>query len=136
MPFLQATAGALIPVSLLTMALLPVPVALALVSYLPLLVTLVTLVVEMAGLREFCATYGLRARPVDYLRLAGGAFAYQLLLTLAALRAAVRELRGERGWEKTAHVGAHRTAVPLAAALAAPLAAPLARDALVAEQAR
>jgi len=33
---------------------------------------------------------------------------YQLVLSAAALRAVAREARGERGWEKTEHVGAHR----------------------------
>src|SRR5215218_10024931 len=44
------------------------------------------------------------------LRLLVGTFPYHLLLGAAALRAVLRERRGERGWEKTAHVGAHRTA--------------------------
>jgi hypothetical protein len=33
---------------------------------------------------------------------------YHLSLAAAAVRAVARELRGKRGWEKTAHVGAHR----------------------------
>lgn len=33
-----------------------------------------------------------------------------MFLALAAIRAVVRETRGERGWEKTEHTGAHRTA--------------------------
>jgi len=37
-----------------------------------------------------------------------GTFPYNLVLSAAAVRAVWRELRGERGWEKTAHVGAHR----------------------------
>ena len=65
---------------------------------------------EAAGLGEFCRSYGRRARLLDYLRLLLGTFPYQLLLGAAAVRAVVREQRGERGWEKTAHVGAHRTA--------------------------
>jgi hypothetical protein len=34
---------------------------------------------------------------------------YQALLGLAALRAVWRQMRGMTGWEKTAHIGAHRT---------------------------
>ncbi len=37
-----------------------------------------------------------------------GTLPYQLVLAAAALRAVYRELRGQRGWEKTSHVGAHR----------------------------
>ena len=33
---------------------------------------------------------------------------YQVMLAVAACRAVLREARGERGWEKTAHTGAHR----------------------------
>jgi hypothetical protein len=75
----------------------------------PLVATLATLAVEAAGLGEFCRSYGHRARLRDYLRLLLGTFPYHLLLGAAALRAVLRERRGERGWEKTAHVGAHRT---------------------------
>jgi cellulose synthase/poly-beta-1,6-N-acetylglucosamine synthase-like glycosyltransferase len=110
MPFLQAFTGVLIPVSLATMILLDLPVLAALITFVPLVATLATLAVEAAGLGEFCRSYGHRARPLDYLRLLLGTFPYHLLLGAAALRAVLRERRGERGWEKTAHVGAHRTA--------------------------
>ena len=35
---------------------------------------------------------------------------YQWVLSYAAVRATIRELRGINNWEKTAHVGAHRLA--------------------------
>jgi glycosyltransferase XagB len=110
MPFLQAFTGVLIPVSLVTMILLDLPVLAALITFVPLVATLAALAVEAAGLGEFCRSYGHRARLLDYLRLLVGTFPYHLLLGAAALRAVLRERRGERGWEKTAHVGAHRTA--------------------------
>jgi glycosyltransferase XagB len=110
MPFLQAFTGVLIPVSLATMILLDLPVLAALITFVPLVATLATLAVEAAGLGEFCRSYGRRARLLEYLRLLVGTFPYHLLLGAAALRAVLRERRGERGWEKTAHVGAHRTA--------------------------
>ena len=110
MPFLQAFTGVLIPVSLATIILLDLPVLAALITFVPLVATLATLAVEAAGLGEFCRSYGHRASLLDYLRLLLGTFPYHLLLGAAALRAVLRERRGERGWEKTAHVGAHRTA--------------------------
>jgi glycosyltransferase XagB len=73
------------------------------------------LATEAAGLGEFCRSYGLRARLRDYLRLLLGALPYHLLLALAAARAVARELRGNRSWEKTAHVGAHRSELATAA---------------------
>jgi glycosyltransferase XagB len=108
MPFLQAFTGVLVPLSLAAMILLRVPVLIALITFVPLVPTLMSLVVEMVGLSEFCRTYGTKARLRDYLRLVAGAFPYHLLLSIAALRAVTRELRGERGWEKTAHAGLHR----------------------------
>jgi glycosyltransferase XagB len=115
MPFLQAVTGLLVPLSLTAMLLLRAPVLAALVSYLPLVPTVVVLVVETVGLREFCRNYGARPRLRDYLRLVGGTLPYQVLLAAAAVRAVARELRGDRGWEKTAHVGAHRGATVAAA---------------------
>lgn len=110
MPFLQAVAGLLIPISLVTMVSLKAPVLLVLLFFVPLVPTLATVAVEAAGLQEFSrAYYGTRAGARDHLRLVLGTFFYQLLLAAAATRAVARELRGSRGWEKTAHVGAHRT---------------------------
>jgi cellulose synthase/poly-beta-1,6-N-acetylglucosamine synthase-like glycosyltransferase len=108
MPFLQAFAGLVIPISIFTMVHLKVPVALALVSFLPAIPTLATLAFEIAGLREFGRVFYTRPRPRDYVRLVLGMFPYQVLLAGAAVRAVARELLGLRGWEKTTHTGAHR----------------------------
>ncbi|HZD00040.1 MAG TPA: glycosyltransferase family 2 protein [Actinomycetes bacterium] len=116
MPFLQAFTGVLIPLSLVTVILLDLPVLAAMLTFVPLVPTLATLVVEAVALAEFCRSYHHRARPIDYLRLLLGIFPYHLLLGMAALRAVLREARGERGWEKTAHVGAHREAAGVAQA--------------------
>jgi hypothetical protein len=114
MPFLQAFTGVLVPLSLATMILLEVPVLIALITFVPLVPTAMSVVVEMAGLGEFCRTYGAKARLRDHIRLVLGAFPYHLLLSAAALRAVWRESRGERGWEKTAHAGLHREPAPAA----------------------
>jgi cellulose synthase/poly-beta-1,6-N-acetylglucosamine synthase-like glycosyltransferase len=108
MPFMQALAGVLIPLSLITMFLFKAPVPFVLFTYVPLGATLATLIVEVIGLTEFNRMFGLRVRLRDYLKLIAGALPYQLILAFAAIRASVREVRGERGWEKTDHVGAHR----------------------------
>lgn len=111
MPFLQAITGLLIPVSIFAILSLKVPVAVALVSFLPAIPTLATLAFEVAGLHEFGRVFYVRPRARDYLKLMVGLFPYQLLLSGAALRAVGRELVGRRGWEKTTHVGAHRPVV-------------------------
>jgi len=108
MPFMQAFSGAMVPLSLFTMLFFRAPMPFVLLTYVPLAATLATLTIEVIGLAEFDRMFGLRVRLRDYLVLIVGAVPYQLLLAVAALRASVREVRGERGWEKTEHVGAHR----------------------------
>lgn len=122
MPFLQAVTGLLIPVSVFAILVLKVPVAVALLSFLPAVPTLATLAFELAGLREFGRVFYVRPRARDYGKLMLGLFPYQLVLSLAALRAVGREVIGRRGWEKTEHTGAHRQAVVAAPepAVAAP----------------
>jgi glycosyltransferase XagB len=107
-PFLQAFAGVTIPLAAITALMLRAPVGLALLTFLPAMPTAAMLVFELVGLREFCRIYYVRPRVADYARLLLGAPLYQLVLAGAACRAVVRELRGQRGWEKTAHSGAHR----------------------------
>lgn len=108
MPFLQAATGLLIPLSVFLILVVKVPTLVALLTFIPLAPTLVTLAVEIAGLGEFGRLYGQKVRVLDYVRLVLGTIPFQVLLAGAALRAVFRELRGERGWEKTEHTGAHR----------------------------
>jgi cellulose synthase/poly-beta-1,6-N-acetylglucosamine synthase-like glycosyltransferase len=107
-PFLQAFSGVAIPLAIASAIALKLPVGLALLTFLPAIPTLAMVFFEMVGLREFCRVYYVRAKPTDYLRLLVATPPYQVMLALAACRAVVRELRGVRGWEKTAHTGAHR----------------------------
>lgn len=130
MPFLQALTGLIIPISVFCILALKVPVMVAMVSFLPVVPTIGTLAFEIAGLREFGRVFFVRPRARDYVKLMVGLFPYQLLLAGAAVRAVAREVLGRRGWEKTAHVGAHRELEPaVGQLLAAPLAA-TAREAI------
>jgi cellulose synthase/poly-beta-1,6-N-acetylglucosamine synthase-like glycosyltransferase len=108
MPFMQAFSGLMVPVSLATLFFFRAPMPFVLFTYVPLAATLATLVVELIGLAEFNRMFELKVRIRDYVKLTLGAVPYQLLLAVAALRASVREIRGERGWEKTEHINAHR----------------------------
>jgi cellulose synthase/poly-beta-1,6-N-acetylglucosamine synthase-like glycosyltransferase len=109
-PFLQAFSGIAIPFAIACAVLVKVPVGIALLAFIPALPTLAMLAFEVVGLRDFCRVYYIRPRLRDYLRLLIGAPFYQVVLAVAAQRAVYRELRGQRGWEKTAHHGTHRTA--------------------------
>ncbi|HEY6471951.1 MAG TPA: glycosyltransferase, partial [Acidimicrobiales bacterium] len=123
MPFLQAFTGLVIPISIYAILYLKIPVALALISFLPVIPTLAALAFELVGLREFGRVFYVKPRIYDYVRLVLGMFPYQLFLAGAAVRAVVREMLGLRGWEKTAHTGAHRPAT--AATGASPRAEPV-----------
>ena len=111
MPFLQAFTGLMIPLAILLMFTIKVPPLVAMVTFLPLAPSLVILAVEAAGVGDFARNYNVKLRPRDYVRLVVGTFPYQVLLAGAAVRAVVREARGDGSWEKTEHVGAHRTPV-------------------------
>jgi glycosyltransferase XagB len=112
MPLLQAATGALMPLSLASMFLLKVPMPTALVTFLPLAPTLVTMAVESAALGEFGREFGIRIRLRDHARLLLGTVPYQLLLAAAAVRSVWRQCRGHGGWEKTTHTNAHRPSTP------------------------
>lgn len=109
MPFLQAATGVLVPFAIATIFVLEVPLGLALLSFVPLALTLITLAVELVGLHDLQHVLGVRARARDYVRLIVGTPVYQVVLAGAAIRAVWRELRGRRDWEKTAHAGLHRS---------------------------
>jgi hypothetical protein len=87
------------------------PAPIVVLAFLPLAATFTTLAIEIIGLSEFNRMFDLRVRLRDYVKLVLGALPYQFLLSFAALRASWRQVRGERGWEKTEHVGAHRELV-------------------------
>ncbi len=107
-PFLQAWTGLIVPVAILTVLVAKVPVVIAMLSFLPAVPMFVSLVFQLAALREFADVYYVRPGPKSYARLVIGFFPYQLVLAAAALRAIRRERAGEYAWEKTRHLNAHR----------------------------
>jgi glycosyltransferase XagB len=107
MPYLMAVVWLMIPIAIATAFIVKAPVPITLISFLPALPMLSMLAVEVAGLGDFGRAYGERASARDYGRLILGLPVYQGVLAFAAARAVVRELRGDRGWEKTTHLGLH-----------------------------
>jgi len=111
MPFLQAISGIMIPISLVLIFFVKVPTPIALITFIPIAPTLITVAVEIAGLGDFGRVYNEKVRVRDYVRLILGTFPFQVFLAAAAIRAVYRQLRGETGWEKTEHSGVHREPV-------------------------
>jgi glycosyltransferase XagB len=85
------------------------PVLVSLFTFIPLLLMLVMLAVSLIGLHEFGKDQKLRIKPISYLILIATFIPYQILLMISAARALIRELSGNNAWEKTAHLGLHRT---------------------------
>ncbi|SNQ48381.1 Glycosyl transferase [Frankia canadensis] len=107
MPFFQAMAGVLLPVSLLLTWFLAAPTGLVIVFCLPMAATVMSVWSEQAAFREFADAYDLNVGRWDSVRLVLSAPFYQLMLSIAAVRATARLLRGRLEWEKTSHSGTH-----------------------------
>jgi cellulose synthase/poly-beta-1,6-N-acetylglucosamine synthase-like glycosyltransferase len=106
-PFLLGPSWLMMPAAIATGIAVKAPVPITLVSFLPALPMVSILATEAVGLGEFCRAYGEHASLRDYWRLVIGLPLYQGLLAFAAARALLREARGVRSWEKTAHFGLH-----------------------------
>jgi cellulose synthase/poly-beta-1,6-N-acetylglucosamine synthase-like glycosyltransferase len=109
-PHVQAILALYLPVALITAFVLRAPVPVALLSWLPVLLICAHFLTSVVGLYEFTGAHGLKASPRTVLVMALTWMPYQLVLAFAAVRALRRQLTGQGNWEKTAHVGAHRTA--------------------------
>ncbi|MBI2863691.1 MAG: glycosyltransferase [Chloroflexi bacterium] len=109
-PAIQALLALYIPVSIWMMFTAKTPVPVAMVLLLPFYFLLAHYVVSVVGLYEFTDAHGLNPSSMTWLVMLVSYVPYQWVLGYAALRAALRELKGQSNWEKTAHVGAHRKA--------------------------
>lgn len=84
------------------------PVAVALIAFIPLFVIVLQLVIYVIGLRSFTQDYGL-SYPIYMPFLVLVTFIpFYVLLAVGASRASWRYLLNASTWEKTEHTGAHR----------------------------
>lgn len=109
MPLIQATNALMIPVSIVALFFLVGPVGMVLVMYAPFVPILMTMCLQLVGLREFSREFGQKARFRHYASLVVGNYPYQLVLSVAALSAIWRLIRGKNDWRLTKHDGNHRT---------------------------
>ncbi len=107
-PYAQAVLGIYTPAALFMMFLLDAPVGVALLSFLPVLLLVAHFLTAVIGLREFTEAHGLAANRITAVKMAITWVPYQLVMAYAAVRALRRHLAGQRNWEKTEHIGAHR----------------------------
>ncbi len=117
--FFQTAAFVLVPVAIALALHHDAPDPVALLSTIPLGLGLISVALDVVLLRHFSRTFGPRARWRDYAGVVLGAYPYQVVLSVAAVRAVVRVVRGQQDWVKTRHSGAHLTARPVPAPVTA-----------------
>jgi cellulose synthase/poly-beta-1,6-N-acetylglucosamine synthase-like glycosyltransferase len=108
MPEVQAFFALLVPVSVAMIFLVHLPVWIAMFTFLPLYCLVLTILIDLAGFREFLKAHGHRWSWRNAGLLVLGFFPYQWALGVASLRAVYRHVRGASDWEKTSHSGQHR----------------------------
>ncbi|MBN1680483.1 MAG: glycosyltransferase [Anaerolineae bacterium] len=105
---LQAAMLFYVPVGLFVALTQRVPVVVALLSYIPIYILVIQLIIQLIGIREFTSAYNEKLPRFFTLRMIVFFYPYQLLLSIAALRAVYRMLTQQSAWEKTAHSNLHR----------------------------
>jgi cellulose synthase/poly-beta-1,6-N-acetylglucosamine synthase-like glycosyltransferase len=109
-PTAQALLGVYLIAAIVMMFLFKTPVLTAIVLAFPLYLLAAHLLLAILGLYEFTSAHHLKPSWKTPIVMTIGYLPYQWILSYASVRATVRELRGIDNWEKTAHIGAHRTA--------------------------
>ncbi|HEX2912744.1 MAG TPA: glycosyltransferase [Chloroflexia bacterium] len=108
-PLFQALMLLYLPFSIWMMATAKVPVWVAIISSLPLYLVIIQFLISLIGLYEFTSVHKLKASWLSPVKLLVAYLPYQVLLSIGATRAVWRYMKGNNSWEKTAHVGAHRS---------------------------
>jgi glycosyltransferase XagB len=109
LPELQALFAILIPVAIVMFILVKFPLWLAMFTFLPLYCLVLGIFLDLAGLHEFLKAHKRKWRWHEALILVLAFFPYQWMLSIGALRAVYRSIRGASDWEKTVHIGQHRS---------------------------
>jgi cellulose synthase/poly-beta-1,6-N-acetylglucosamine synthase-like glycosyltransferase len=111
LPELQALFALLVPVSLIMFFIVKFPLWIAMFTFSPLYCLILSVFIDVAGLREFLKAHKRRWQWREAIITAVAFFPYQWLLGIGALRAIYRYIKGASNWEKTAHLGQHRNSV-------------------------
>ena len=84
------------------------PFAVSILSFVPLLLVLSMILLQMAALYDFVQEQKLPVRLWVFVAFPLTFIPYIMMLCAGALRATWREIKGQSNWEKTDHSGAHR----------------------------
>lgn len=88
-----------------------VPVLVALISWAPIYMLFLQMVITLIGMGEFSSLYNMKLPFLFRLRMMIFYYPYQLLLAVSAIRAIWRFFTNQSAWEKTSHSNLHRDAV-------------------------
>jgi cellulose synthase/poly-beta-1,6-N-acetylglucosamine synthase-like glycosyltransferase len=105
---LQASMIVYIPIGAFMAFTQSVPVPIAMISYVPIYVLIIQLIINLVSIREFTSAYGEKLPRFFSLKMILYFYPYQLMLSVAAIRAVYRMLKRQNSWEKTAHSNLHR----------------------------
>jgi len=108
LPEVQAFFALMVPVSLIMFFFVKLPIWLALLTFLPLYIFVLAIFIDVAGLHEFLMAHKQPWKWHEAIITILAFVPYQLMLSLGALRAMYRYIKGSTNWEKTAHIGQHR----------------------------
>jgi cellulose synthase/poly-beta-1,6-N-acetylglucosamine synthase-like glycosyltransferase len=109
LPEVQALFALMVPVSVVMFFFVQLPLWIAMFTYLPLYCFILAIFIDLAGLHEFLKAHHRPWKWTEAIVTLLAFIPYQVLLGLGAIRAVYRYLKGTTNWEKTAHVGQHRT---------------------------
>lgn len=109
-PELQSAMLIYLPLAVIFSLTNKLPVAFAMLSFLPAVTLILQMITLCIGLYEFCRAYKLPFPIWMPIHVAVTFIPYQMLLMFASLRAVVRFIFSIDGWEKTLHLNAHRKA--------------------------
>lgn len=108
LPEVQSLFAILVPVAIIMFFLVKFPLWLAMLTFAPLYCFILDVFMDVAGLHEFLKAHGQKWSWREAFVLVLAFFPYQWLLSIGAVRAVYRALKGATNWEKTAHIGQHR----------------------------
>ena len=108
LPELQALLFLILPFTIFVSLFFKMPAVFALFTLLPLLLLVLQLIIYTIGLYEFTKEYKLKFPVWIPLKIFLTFLPFQLVLGFSAFRGLSRILTGNRKWEKTVHLNAHR----------------------------
>ena len=111
LPEVQALFAILIPVAIIMFFFVKFPLWLAMLTFIPLYCFVLSVFLDLAGLHEFLKAHNRKWKWGELIILVLAFFPYQWILSIAALRAVYRAIKGTSNWEKTAHIGQHRSKI-------------------------